>query len=355
MSRERAREGFDVLRADRETRSRAVAAEALEVRRARSEPTVEVERRDRAARALPRLVAAGDHHDRTVEAFDEPRGHDADHSLVPGLSGENVCTAPPVGLRPLLDLGDRLPQDPLLDLLALAVQLLEPGREPPRLVAVVREQEVERGPWVSEPPGGVDPRGEPERDGTRVDDRRVDVRRPHQRLQAGLLRPRERPQAGARERTVLVEQRHDVGDRRERDEVEVPVDVRTESAEQLVRDARAAELGEWVARRAGGDDRAVRQRVGRPVVVGHDHVEPELLRACDLLDRSDSAVDRDHECAALLGEPCDRLARDAVALVEAARQVPADVRAELAQADDRERRGADPVDVVVAVDADPLA
>ena len=49
------------------------------------------------------------------------------------------------------------------------------------------------------------------------------------------------------------------------------------------------------------------------------------------------------------------LAADAVALVEAARQVPGDVGAELAQQENGERGGGDPVDVVVAVDADPAA
>jgi hypothetical protein len=135
----------------------------------------------------------------------------------------------------------------------------------------------------------------------------------------------------------------------------VPVDVRAERAEQLVRDAGPAELGERVARRPRGDDRAVGQRLARPVVVGHDHVEAERLRPRDLFDCGDPAVDRQHERAALIREALDRVARDAVALVEAAREVPVDVRAELAQARHGERRRADPVDVVVAVDADALA
>ena len=96
---------------------------------------------------------------------------------------------------------------------------------------------------MAEPAGGVDPRREPEADGTGVDARRIDGRRAHERLQARLLRAGERAQPRARERAVLVEQRDDVGDRRERDEVEVPVDVRAERAEQLVDDAGPTELG----------------------------------------------------------------------------------------------------------------
>ena len=91
------------------------------------------------------------------------------------------------------------------------------------------------------------------------------------------------------------------------------------------------------------------------MVVGDDHLEAERLRLGDLLDGGDAAVDGEHEPAAVVGEPLERLPRDAVALLEAARQVPLDLRAELAERQDGERGGADPVDVVVAVDADALA
>ena len=91
------------------------------------------------------------------------------------------------------------------------------------------------------------------------------------------------------------------------------------------------------------------------MVVGDDHVDPEPAGLVDLGDGGDAAVDREDELHAVLGEPRDRRRGDAVALLEPAREVPDDVGAELPQRQRRERRGADPVDVVVAVDADPLA
>ena len=91
------------------------------------------------------------------------------------------------------------------------------------------------------------------------------------------------------------------------------------------------------------------------MVIGDDDVEAARLRARDLVDGRDPAVDGQHEAAALVGEPVERLAGEAVALVEAARQVPVGVGAERAQRQDGECRRADPVDVVVAVDADALA
>ena len=92
---------------------------------------------------------------------------------------------------------------------------------------------------------------------------------------------------------------------------------------ELVDDAGAAELRERVVGRARGDDRAVGQRLAGPVVVGDDDVEPARARLGDLLDRGDAAVDGQDEPAALVGEPREGLALEAVALLEAARQVPA--------------------------------
>src|SRR5207247_352947 len=79
------------------------------------------------------------------------------------------------------------------------------------------------------------------------------------------------------------------------------------------------------------DDRAVRQLVAGPVMVCDDDVEAELTSAPDLFDGGDAAVDGQDEPAALLCEPLERLAADAVALVEAARDVPLDLCPELAQ------------------------
>ncbi len=68
-----------------------------QVLRAGAERAVQVERRQRAARALPVAVAAGDQDDRPVEALDEARGDDPDHALVPVLAPDHV--AAPAALR----------------------------------------------------------------------------------------------------------------------------------------------------------------------------------------------------------------------------------------------------------------
>src|SRR5206468_6612781 len=119
----------------------AVAAPPAEMRRARREGAVEVEGSDRPARTLPGFLAAGDQDDRPVVALDEPRRNDTDHALVPLRVREDVAVTSLLRLRPLVDLCDRRAQDPLLHGLPLAVHLLEPQREAPRLVRIAREQQ----------------------------------------------------------------------------------------------------------------------------------------------------------------------------------------------------------------------
>ena len=163
------------------------------------------------------------------------------------------------------------------------------------------------------------------------------------------------PAAGRRKRAVFVEQRDDVGDRREGDEVEIRRDVDAQRLRELADDTGAAELREWIVRRPCRDDRAVRQSGAGTMVVGDDHLEATRLRGSDLLDRRDPAVDGHEQAATLVGKPRDRVAGDAVALLEAAREMPFDIGAERPQRQEGERGGADAVHVIVAVDADPLS
>ena len=157
------------------------------------------------------------------------------------------------------------------------------------------------------------------------------------------------------EPAVLVEKRDDVRHRGERDEVEPAVEVcRAERLRELVDDAGSAELGKRIVGRTRRDDGAVGKRLARTVVVGDDDVEPQLLGVRDLLDRRDPAIDREDQPGFLAGEARQRLAGQAVALFEAARKMPVDLGAELAQHGDGQRRRADAVDVVVAVHADRL-
>ena len=123
---------------------------------------------------------------------------------------------------------------------------------------------------------------------------------------------------------------------------------------ELPDDAGAAEPGERVVPLQRRDDGTGGESVGRPVMVRDDDVEAERTRMLDLCDRSDPAIDRQHEVEALVGQPRERVRIQAVAFLEPRRQVPGHVGFQLPQEQDRQCRGADPVGVVVAVHTDPL-
>ena len=63
---------------------------------------------------------------------------------MPVLVRDDVAAPTLAALGPRLDLGDRLAEDPVLDALPLAVQLLQPAGELGGLGVVLGEEELER-------------------------------------------------------------------------------------------------------------------------------------------------------------------------------------------------------------------
>ena len=297
-------------------------------------------------------------------ALGDPRRDDADHPRVPAVGGEHVRRGlGPAGAR-RGDLRLGLEEDPRLDVAPLHVDAVELLGDRARPLDVGRQQQLEPRVGAVQPAGGVDPRREPEADRARVHPARVDARDLHQRLQPGLARRRERPQALAHQPPVLVHERHAVRHGGERDEVEVGVGGGgvqpgrlQQRAREQVRDAGRAQLRARVAADGRMDDRRVGQRPvrARRVVVGDDDVQPRSARGRHLVDGRDRAVDGDEQLRPARGEPLDGRAREPVAVVDPARQVPVDVRAERPQRPHEHRGRAHAVDVVVAVDGDPRA
>src|SRR5262249_41940863 len=140
-----------------------------------------------------------------------------------------------------------------------------------RLIVVVGEEELERSLGPAETSGRVDARRKPEADRTFVACRRIDARDTHQRAQPRLLRLGEPAEPGERQPAALVDERHDVGDRRERNDVEMALEERVSAPEERLRelpdDRGAAEARERIVALERRDDRAVRKRLARPVVV----------------------------------------------------------------------------------------
>ncbi len=121
------------------------------------------------------------------------------------------------------DLRLGLEEDPRLDVPARHVGVVELAGDLRRARLVVGQQQLDAGVRAVHPPGGVDPRREPEPDGLLVEPRGIGLADAHQRAQAFAARARERDEALAHEPAVLAAQRDAVGDRRERDDVEIAV------------------------------------------------------------------------------------------------------------------------------------
>ena len=191
----------------------------------------------------------------------------------------------------------------------------------------------------------------------------IDARDGHQRAQAGLGGAGERAQAAADERAVLADERHDVGDRGQRDEVEVLLE-RARAAAASRRDRRRAHrpprasggvlerLGELegdgggaeVGARVAAERRVHDRRVGQHavgaggVVVGDDDLHPERLAAATsstaVIAQSTVTSRRVPRC----GEPLDGEPVQAVAVGGAVGQVPVDVARRAGAASGRARR-----------------
>ena len=177
-------------------------------------------------------------------------------------------------------------------------------------------------------------------------------------LQPGSRGAGDRAQALLHERAVLAHERHEVGDRRERDEVELRLQLGgvapgrpVERLRELVRDAGRAQLGR-VATDRRVHDRAGGQRVA-PGGGGRSPPCPSPARARAstsaqaVMPQSVVISSRAPGAMQLL----DALDRQAVALV-AAGQPHVHGGAERLQRACEHGRGADAVDVVVAVDRD---
>ncbi len=250
-----------------------------------------------------------------------------------------------------------------LDLAPLGVQRMEPRRERRGLVDVGGREQPRAEVGCADPPAGIDPR--PDDEAEAIEARRAgQARRLGERDETRAAAAGHHRQALAHQRAVEPDQRRDVGDGRERHEIERAEEVGTTAAagaQQPVRGDQHQEddpCGAEIAELAGlvlavGVHHGIgrRQHLGAEMVVEHDHV---AAGGGDRLVAQRAAVDADDEVVAV-AEPPHRRHVGAVALLDPVGDVERRVAAHRPQpAEDQRRRGA-AVDVVVGEDGDPLA
>ena len=235
-----------------------------------------------------------------------------------------------------------------------------------RALRVGGQQQLEPGVGAVQAAGGVEPRrrgGSRSRPRRRRSGRRA--RRPSARAAPACGCPTSLRRPARTSAAVLAGERDDVGDRGERDEVEVLVGGRRVLAPppraaraRACRRPRPRTGPGTGSRRAAGarsSRRAARRRRAGVWWSVTTTSMPGRPRRRDLGDRGDRAVDGHQQAGPARGEPLDRRGGEPVAVVDAARQVPVDVGAERPQRAHEDRGRADAVDVVVAVHGDPRA
>ena len=277
--------------------------------------------------------------------------------LVPGLVRQHQA----VVLLPPGQHGQALVKDLQLHRLALAVELAQVVGHALGLVGVVGEDELHRHGGLAHAPGGVEPGGEAVAHRGGVDGPVQGARLHHQGVQppaAGLFQVvQAHPDDGA----VLPQQLHHIGHRAHGGQVGVLLEegvvvlLPSQGHHQLQGHPHAGQFLEGVGavppvgvhHRHGGGEGLLAL-----VVVGDDHVDPQLLGVVHLLHGGDAAVHGDDEAHPLAGQVLDGLPVDPVPLGEAVGDIIAHVPALAAQVVGEQGRGGDAVHVIVAIHGD---
>ena len=172
------------------------------------------------------------------------------------------------------------------------------------------------------------------------------------------------------QQAVLVQQRHDVGHGSQGHQVQTLLQVRVFAAEAVLpsvleervadfeRDPDAGEVLDlgWRARQFGVDDRVgIDRRVPWHVMVRDDDVQTSLARRTNGLVAGDAAVDGQQKTAVVGAGFLDRLGGQAVAVIDAVRQVALRVGAVTAEYPGGQGGSGDAVGIVVAMHKDAFA
>jgi hypothetical protein len=180
---------------------------------------IEMKPRNGAGGSLPDPVLQGNEHRRAVELLRQTGRDDPDDPRVPARGPEHQH------LRRLLAIqSERLParllKHDLLDRLTFPVQLVEPAGQAVRHLRIPRGQKADRFRSLRDPSGRVDPGSDLEVHLSHADALSLDPRRGFQRRNARSLPGAQEFQSLPDQETVFSHERHHVGNRPQRDEIE---------------------------------------------------------------------------------------------------------------------------------------
>ena len=212
-------EGSDVRRAKRKPRRLRVAAKAQKMLPAGRKSFKHVEAAYAAARPLADAVFFRDDDRRTVIALDDARGHDADDAGMPAFSMKHEhMRSLDVNL---LDLFFCRLQDLLLHGLTLAIRRIKLLRNRLRFLPVLRQEQFDAAQRGRQASRRIEPRREHEADMSCRDLLLLEFCHSEKRLNTQTLRFLQDAQTLLHDLPILPEERHDIGDRAQGDDVKI--------------------------------------------------------------------------------------------------------------------------------------
>ena len=295
-----------------------VAAKGDQAGGARRDRLVQVEARDRAGRSLADSLAESDDDRRAVIGIDQAAGHDADDAGMPPRASEDdraPIAQPPLPADHRVRLGHhRAARPPVASCCSDRAPRRARGATAVSPVVSISTAIIARSSRPAALIRGASPN-------PTIPGRQPLLAQAAADLQKRLLTLRravEHPlETVPDEDPILVPERHDVGDRRQRHQADrldqevaevgrrflAVAEALADLPGDLERHAGAAEVGAGIAAplEPGVDDHVRLGQLGADrVVIGDDELEAQLTRQAGLGDGRDTAIDRDDQLGPLL-------------------------------------------------------
>lgn len=317
------------------------------------------------------MSISAENNGRPIKFLEHPGSDDANHSEVPEQLAFHEDKVPG-GIEAGADGADDFLRDGALDPLALPVLGIQTARDSLRLGGVLAEQQLQCFERILEPTGRVEPGGK----------LKSDFIAAHGLAHLGHLLERDQPgtlclieplEAAAYQDPVLSDQRHQIGDSPERDQIQIGTDIDVErgaqtrlasaldqGVRQLEREARRTKLakGRSTDRRRLGVDQGdgAGRRSADLMMVEHQDIHAPAGEPFDRRERRGAAIHGEEKrCGEFVEAVFHARLAQAIAFLHSMREIIAHRPAQSAQYLGEQGGRRHPIHIIVAKNDDWLA
>jgi hypothetical protein len=176
---------------------------------------IEIETTRTPRRPTPDTIVESHHHSGFAEPIDQLGGHDSNHALMPSIASQHqgrvvgVLSCRPQSLGP----------NPLLNLLPLAIHVVELTSQALSFGRISREEEIEGNLRLAQPPGCIETGCKAETHLGCSNFARFDPGQARQGTQTWPSKSRQLPQAHGRQNPILFPQWNEIGNRAQGDQI----------------------------------------------------------------------------------------------------------------------------------------